>query len=151
MFTIVSAWADPRRVWAADEQSKGSHDHDWVEMFGPMLRFAAQAGASPVVTGGERGRRGAGPPPLNATRYAPRQHPAIAELSRIDHDPILGRLEEVRAEHLASTDESGPESARDAPGDWYLELAKTQLGPGTHTHHCRAGRRLTRCCACCTW
>ncbi|MBX8688218.1 class I tRNA ligase family protein, partial [Mycobacterium sp. 20091114027_K0903767] len=126
---------------------------DWVEKFGAdALRFTLARGASPGgdLSIGEdhaRASRNFATKLFNATRFAlmngaaPAPLPAVAELTDADRW-ILGRLEEVRAEVDAALDsyefsracESLYHFAWDEFCDWYVELAKVQLGEGvTHT------------------
>ena len=122
---------------------------DWVEMFGAdALRFTLARGASP---GGDlfigedhvRASRNFATKLFNATRFAlmngasPAPLPDPAVLTDADRW-ILGRLEEVRAEADSALD--GYEFSRacealyhftwDEFCDWYVELAKVQLGQG---------------------
>jgi valyl-tRNA synthetase len=126
---------------------------DWVEKFGAdALRFTLARGASPGgdLSIGEdhaRASRNFATKLFNATRFAlmngaaPAPLPAASELTDADRW-ILGRLEEVRAEVDAALDgyefsracESLYHFAWDEFCDWYVELAKVQLGEGvTHT------------------
>ncbi|BBY34999.1 valine--tRNA ligase [Mycolicibacter minnesotensis] len=126
---------------------------DWVETFGAdALRFTLARGASPGsdLSIGEdhaRASRNFVTKLFNATRFALMNGaalaplPAAAELTDADRW-ILGRLEEVRAEVDSAFDgyefgracESLYHFAWDEFCDWYVELAKTQLGQGiTHT------------------
>jgi valyl-tRNA synthetase len=126
---------------------------DWVEKFGAdALRFTLARGASPGgdLSIGEdhaRASRNFATKLFNATRFAlmngaaPAELPAVADLTDADRW-ILGRLEEVRAEVDAALDsyefsracESLYHFAWDEFCDWYVELAKVQLGEGvTHT------------------
>jgi valyl-tRNA synthetase len=133
---------------------------DWVEMFGAdALRFTLARGASPGgdLSVGEdhaRASRNFVTKLFNATRYAlmngaamslsgeeqnaePAPLPGDDELTDADRW-ILGRLEEVRAEVDSAFD--GYEFSRacealyhftwDEFCDWYVELAKVQLGQG---------------------
>ena len=122
---------------------------DWVELFGAdALRFTLARGASPGgdLSIGEdhaRASRNFATKLFNATRFAlmngatPASLPAIDELTDADRW-ILGRLEEVRAEADSAFDsyefsracESLYHFAWDEFCDWYLELAKVQLGGG---------------------
>ena len=82
--------------------------------------------------------------------------PAAAELTDADRW-ILGRLEEVRAEVDSAFDgyefsracESLYHFAWDEFCDWYLELAKVQLGRRTTPHHAVLARCWTGCSSCC--
>ncbi|WP_046315115.1 valine--tRNA ligase [Mycobacterium sp. UM_Kg1] len=126
---------------------------DWVEKFGAdALRFTLARGASPGsdLSIGEdhaRASRNFVTKLFNATRFAllngaaPAPLPAIEELTDADRW-ILGRLEEVRAEVDSAFDayefgracEALYHFAWDEFCDWYVELAKTQLGQGlAHT------------------
>ncbi|WP_409437026.1 valine--tRNA ligase [Mycobacterium sp. SMC-14] len=126
---------------------------DWVETFGAdALRFTLARGASPGsdLSIGEdhaRASRNFVTKLFNATRFAlmngasPAPLPAIEELTDADRW-ILGRLEEVRAEvdsafegyEFGRACEALYHFAWDEFCDWYVELAKTQLGQGlTHT------------------
>ncbi|KWX68100.1 valine--tRNA ligase [Mycobacterium sp. NAZ190054] len=120
---------------------------DWVEKFGAdALRFTLARGASPggdLAIGEDHARasRNFATKLFNATRFAllngasPAPLPATAELTDADRW-ILGRLEEVRAEVDSALD--GYEFSRacealyhfawDEFCDWYVELAKVQLG-----------------------
>ena len=120
---------------------------DWVEMFGAdALRFTLARGASPGgdLSIGEdhaRASRNFATKVFNATRFAlmngAAPAPLPAELTDADRW-ILGRLEEVRAEVDAALDayefsracESLYHFAWDEFCDWYVELAKVQLGQG---------------------
>ena len=122
---------------------------DWVELFGAdALRFTLARGASPGgdLSIGEdhaRASRNFATKLFNATRFslmngaAPAPLPALDELTDADRW-ILGRAEEVRAEVDAALDvyefsracESLYHFAWDEFCDWYLELAKVQLGEG---------------------
>ena len=124
---------------------------DWVELFGAdALRFTLARGASPGgdLSIGEdhaRASRNFATKLFNATRFAlmngaaPAPLPALDELTDADWW-ILGRAEEVRAEVDAAFDvyefsracESLYHFAWDEFCDWYLELAKVQLGEGRH-------------------
>ena len=124
---------------------------DWVELFGAdALRFTLARGASPGgdLSIGEdhaRASRNFATKLFNATRFAlmngaaPAPLPALDELTDADRW-ILGRAEEVRAEVDAAFDdyefsracESLYHFAWDEFCDWYLELAKVQLGEGRH-------------------
>lgn len=126
---------------------------DWVEKFGAdALRFTLARGASPggdLAIGEDHARasRNFATKLFNATRFAllngasPAPLPPVAELTDADRW-ILGRLEEVRAEVDVTLD--GYEFSRacealyhfawDEFCDWYVELAKVQLGEGfSHT------------------
>ena len=126
---------------------------DWVETFGAdALRFTLARGASPggdLAIGEDHARasRNFATKLFNATRFAllngasPAPLPPAGELTDADRW-ILGRLEEVRAEADAALDsydfnracESLYHFAWDEFCDWYLELAKVQLGEGvSHT------------------
>ncbi|WP_396909725.1 class I tRNA ligase family protein, partial [Mycolicibacterium sp.] len=127
---------------------------DWVEKFGAdALRFTLARGASPGgdLSIGEdhaRASRNFATKLFNATRFAlmngaaPAPLPATADLTDADRW-ILGRLEEVRAEVDAALDsyefsracESLYHFAWDEFCDWYVELAKVQLGQEVHTAH----------------
>ena len=120
---------------------------DWVETFGAdALRFTLARGASPGgdLSIGEdhaRASRNFATKLFNATRFAllngasPAPLPAADELTDADRW-ILGRLEEVRAEVDSALDsyefsracESLYHFAWDEFCDWYVELAKVQLG-----------------------
>ena len=122
---------------------------DWVELFGAdALRFTLARGASPGgdLSIGEdhaRASRNFATKLFNATRFAlmngaaPAPLPALDELTDADRW-ILGRAEEMRAEVDAAFDvyefsracESLYHFAWDEFCDWYLELAKVQLGEG---------------------
>ena len=122
---------------------------DWVELFGAdALRFTLARGASPGgdLSIGEdhaRASRNFATKLFNATRFAlmngaaPAPLPALDELTDADRW-ILGRAEVVRAEVDAAFDvyefsracESLYHFAWDEFCDWYLELAKVQLGEG---------------------
>ena len=124
---------------------------DWVELFGAdALRFTLARGASPGgdLSIGEdhaRASRNFATKLFNATRFAlmngaaPAPLPTLDELTDADRW-ILGRAEEVRAEVDAAFDvyefsracESLYHFAWDEFCDWYLELAKVQLGEGRH-------------------
>ena len=124
---------------------------DWVELFGAdALRFTLARGASPGgdLSIGEdhaRASRNFATKLFNATRFAlmngaaPAPLPTLDELTDADRW-ILGRAEEVRAEVDAALDvyefsracESLYHFAWDEFCDWYLELAKVQLGEGRH-------------------
>ncbi|MBV8347717.1 MAG: class I tRNA ligase family protein, partial [Mycolicibacterium sp.] len=133
---------------------------DWVEMFGAdALRFTLARGASPGgdLSIGEdhvRASRNFATKLFNATRFALMNGAAMGpsgEEHRVESAPlpdpadltdadrwILGRLEEVRAEADSALD--GYEFSRacealyhftwDEFCDWYVELAKVQLGQG---------------------
>jgi valyl-tRNA synthetase len=122
---------------------------DWVELFGAdALRFTLARGASPGgdLSIGEdhaRASRNFATKLFNATRFALMNGAAQAPLPHSDHLTdsdrwILGRLEEVRAEADSAFDsyefsracESLYHFAWDEFCDWYLELAKVQLGGG---------------------
>ncbi|MEB3067645.1 valine--tRNA ligase [[Mycobacterium] vasticus] len=126
---------------------------DWVDTFGAdALRFTLARGASPGsdLSIGEdhaRASRNFVTKLFNATRFAllngasPAPLPQSDELTDADRW-ILGRLEEVRAEVDSAFDgyefgracEALYHFAWDEFCDWYVELAKTQLGQGyTHT------------------
>ena len=126
---------------------------DWVEMFGAdALRFTLARGASPGgdLSIGEdhvRASRNFVTKLFNATRFAllngarPAPLPDIADLTDADRW-ILGRLEEVRAEVDSAFDayefsracEALYHFTWDEFCDWYVELAKVQLGHGVaHT------------------
>lgn len=122
---------------------------DWVETFGAdALRFTLARGASPGgdLSIGEdhaRASRNFVTKLFNATRFAllngarPAPLPAADELTDADRW-ILGRLEEVRAEvdsafegyEFSRACEALYHFAWDEFCDWYVELAKTQLGQG---------------------
>ncbi|MGV0633018.1 valine--tRNA ligase [Mycolicibacillus trivialis] len=125
---------------------------DWVERFGAdALRFTLARGASPGgdLSIGEdhaRASRNFVTKLFNATRFAllngaaPAPLPDPAALTAADRW-ILGRLEQVRAEVDSALD--GYEFSKacealyhftwDEFCDWYVELAKVQLGSG-HAH-----------------
>ena len=124
---------------------------DWVELFGAdALRFTLARGASPGgdLSIGEdhaRASRNFATKLFNATRFALMNGAALAPLPALDELTdadrwILGRAEEVRAEVDAALDvyefsracESLYHFAWDEFCDWYLELAKVQLGEGRH-------------------
>jgi valyl-tRNA synthetase len=126
---------------------------DWVDKYGAdALRFTLARGASPGgdLSIGEdhaRASRNFITKLFNATRFAvlngarPAPLPAQADLTDADRW-ILGRLEEVRAEADSSFDdyefgracEALYHFAWDEFCDWYVELAKAQLGEGlAHT------------------
>ncbi|MEB3049084.1 valine--tRNA ligase [Mycolicibacter sp. MYC123] len=126
---------------------------DWVDSFGAdALRFTLARGASPGsdLSIGEdhaRASRNFVTKLFNATRFAllngarPAPLPQSDELTDADRW-IIGRLEEVRAEVDSAFDsyefgracEALYHFAWDEFCDWYVELAKTQLGQGyTHT------------------
>ena len=124
---------------------------DWVEKFGAdALRFTLARGASPGgdLSIGEdhaRASRNFATKLFNATRFAlmngAAPAPLPADLTDADRW-ILGRLEEVRADVDTALDnyefnracESLYHFAWDEFCDWYVELAKVQLGEGvTHT------------------
>jgi len=120
---------------------------DWVETFGAdALRFTLARGASPggdLAIGEDHARasRNFATKLFNATRFlllngaSPAPLPPTAELTDADRW-ILGRLEEVRADVDAALDnyefnracEALYHFAWDEFCDWYLELAKVQLG-----------------------
>ena len=120
---------------------------DWVEMFGAdALRFTLARGASPGgdLSIGEdhaRAARNFATKVFNATRFAlmngAAPAPLPAELTDADRW-ILGRLEEVRADVDEALDayefnracESLYHFAWDEFCDWYVELAKVQIGQG---------------------
>ena len=123
---------------------------DWVEMFGAdALRFTLARGASPGgdLSIGEdhaRASRNFATKVFNATRFAlmngaePAALPELSDLTDADRW-ILGRLEEVRAEADAAFEnyefsracEALYHFAWDEFCDWYVELAKVQLGQGS--------------------
>lgn len=126
---------------------------DWVDAFGAdALRFTLARGASPGgdLSIGEdhaRASRNFVTKLFNATRFAlingarPAPLPTLDELTDADRW-ILGRLEEVRAEvdsafegyEFGRACEALYHFAWDEFCDWYVELAKTQLGQGlAHT------------------
>jgi valyl-tRNA synthetase len=120
---------------------------DWVEAFGAdALRFTLARGANPGgdMSIGEdhaRASRNFATKLFNATRFAlmngaaPAPLPATQELTDADRW-ILGRMEDVRAEvdsafeayEFSKACESLYHFAWDEFCDWYLELAKVQLG-----------------------
>ncbi len=120
---------------------------DWVERFGAdALRFTLARGANPgadlsVGEGHAQSSRNFANKLFNATRFAllngaaPAPLPAAAELTDADRW-ILGRLDQVRVAVDEAFDryEFGKASealfhfAWDEVCDWYLELAKVQLG-----------------------
>ena len=120
---------------------------DWVEAFGAdALRFTLARGASPggdLAIGEDHARasRNFATKLFNATRFAllngarPAPLPAIDELTDADRW-ILSRMEEVRAEVDSAFDnyefsracEALYHFAWDEFCDWYVELAKVQLG-----------------------
>ncbi len=120
---------------------------DWAEAFGAAaLRFPLARGASPGgdLSIGEdhaRASRNFATKIFNATRFAlmngAAPAPLPADLTDADRW-ILGRLEEVRAEVDSALDayefnracESLYHFAWDEFCDWYVELAKVQLGEG---------------------
>lgn len=126
---------------------------DWVEKFGAdALRFTLARGASPGgdLSIGEdhaRASRNFATKVFNATRFALMNGAELAPLPDdavlTDADKwILGRLEEVRAEADSSFEtyefsracEALYHFAWDEFCDWYVELAKVQLGQGlSHT------------------
>ncbi len=122
---------------------------DWVELFGAdALRFTLARGSSPGgdLSIGEdhaRASRNFATKLFNATRFALMNGAAPAPLPDPEHLTdadrwILGRTEQVRAEVDSALD--GYEFSRacealyhfawDEFCDWYLELAKVQLGEG---------------------
>ena len=126
---------------------------DWVEKFGAdALRFTLARGASPggdLAIGEDHARasRNFATKLFNATRFAllngasPAPLPPVDALTDADRW-ILGRLEEVRAEVDSALDayefsracEALYHFAWDEFCDWYVELAKVQLGEGvSHT------------------
>lgn len=126
---------------------------DWVQMFGAdALRFTLARGASPGgdLSIGEdhaRASRNFATKVFNATRFAlmngaePAPLPDASALTDADKW-ILGRLEEVRAEadsafesyEFSRACEALYHFAWDEFCDWYVELAKVQLGQGlSHT------------------
>jgi valyl-tRNA synthetase len=126
---------------------------EWVEIFGAdALRFTLARGASPGgdLSIGEdhaRASRNFATKVFNATRFAlmngaaPAPLPEASALTDADKW-ILGRLEEVRAEadsafetyEFSRACETLYHFAWDEFCDWYVELAKVQLGQGlTHT------------------
>ena len=126
---------------------------DWVDKFGAdALRFTLARGASPgsdLAIGEDHARasRNFATKLFNATRFALLNGASPAPLPRIDTLTdadrwILGRLEEVRAEVDSALDayefsracEALYHFAWDEFCDWYVELAKVQLGEGvSHT------------------
>src|SRR5690349_18929419 len=127
---------------------------DWVEKFGAdALRFTLARGASPGgdLSIGEdhaRASRNFATKIFNATKFALMNGAALAPLPDLgeltDADRwILGRLEEVRAEADSAMEsyefsracESIYHFAWDEFCDWYVELAKVQLGRPEHTTH----------------
>lgn len=122
---------------------------DWMDTFGAdALRFTLARGASPggdLAVGADavRASRNFCTKLFNVTRYALLNGavlaplPAQAELTDADRW-ILGRLEEVRAEVDSAFDsyefgracEALYHFAWDEFCDWYVELAKVQLGLG---------------------
>jgi len=120
---------------------------EWVQKFGAdALRFTLARGASPggdLAIGEDQARaaRNFATKLFNATRFAllngaaPAPLPAVDELTDADRW-ILGRLEMVRAEVDSSFDsyefnracEALYHFAWDEFCDWYVELAKVQLG-----------------------
>ncbi|BBX15780.1 valine--tRNA ligase [Mycolicibacterium duvalii] len=120
---------------------------DWVEKFGAdALRFTLARGASPGgdLSIGEdhaRASRNFATKLFNATRFAllngaaPAPLPPLEQLTDADRW-ILGRLEEVRAEvdsafegyEFSRACEALYHFAWDEFCDWYVELAKVQLG-----------------------
>ncbi|MGE2733139.1 valine--tRNA ligase [Mycolicibacterium vaccae] len=125
---------------------------DWVEKFGAdALRFTLARGASPGgdLSIGEdhaRASRNFATKLFNATRFAllngaaPAPLPPLEQLTDADRW-ILGRLEEVRAEVDSAFEayefnracEALYHFAWDEFCDWYVELAKVQLGQAEHT------------------
>ncbi len=126
---------------------------DWVELFGAdALRFTLARGASPggdlsIGESHARASRNFVTKLFNATRFAlmngaaPAALPATEQLTDADRW-ILGRTEAVRVEVDAALDayefsracEALYHFAWDEFCDWYLELAKVQLGEGvSHT------------------
>ncbi|CAJ1500303.1 valine--tRNA ligase [[Mycobacterium] burgundiense] len=120
---------------------------DWVEMFGAdALRFTLARGASPGgdLSVGEdhaRASRNFATKVFNATRFALMNGAALAELPDLDALTdadrwILGRLEQVQAEvdsafegyEFSRACESLYHFAWDEFCDWYVELAKVQIG-----------------------
>ena len=132
---------------------------DWVRLFGAdALRFTLARGASPAVTCRSARTHAAASRNFvtklfNATRFAlmngatAAQVPDRAALTDADRW-ILGRLEEVRAEVDAAFEryefsracEALYHFAWDEFCDWYLELAKVQIGTEA-TSHAHAGTR----------
>ncbi len=127
---------------------------DWVEKFGAdALRFTLARGASPGgdLSIGEdhaRASRNFATKIFNATKFALMNGAALAPLPDLDELTdadrwILGRLEEVRAEADSAMEsyefsracESIYHFAWDEFCDWYLELAKVQLGQEEHATH----------------
>ena len=122
---------------------------DWVDSFGAdALRFTLARGASPgsdlsIGESHARASRNFVTKLFNATRFAllngarPAPLPAHEQLTDADRW-ILGRLEQVRAEVDSAFDgyefgrgcEALYHFAWDEFCDWYVELAKTQLGEG---------------------
>ena len=127
---------------------------DWVQQFGAdALRFTLARGASPggdlsIGDDAARASRNFATKLFNATRFAlmngaaPAPLPALSELSDADRW-ILGRLEQVRVEVDAAFDEyefsraceSLYHFAWDEFCDWYVELAKVQLGQPEYATH----------------
>jgi len=126
---------------------------DWVEKYGAdALRFTLARGASPggdLSIGDDHARasRNFATKLFNATRFAllngaaPAPLPDAGELTDADRW-ILGRMEQVRAEvdeafeayEFSRACEALYHFAWDEFCDWYVELAKVQLGQGiTHT------------------
>ncbi len=126
---------------------------DWLDLYGAdALRFTLARAASPggdlaVGEDNVRASRNFGTKLFNATRFAlmngamPASLPPDGDLTDADRW-ILGRLEQVRAEVDSAFD--GYEFSRacealyhftwDEFCDWYVELAKRQLGEGlSHT------------------
>lgn len=120
---------------------------DWVQQFGAdALRFTLARGASPggdlsIGDDAARASRNFATKVFNATRFALMNGAELAPLPALDALTdadrwILGRLEEVRAEVDSAFDdyefsracESLYHFAWDEFCDWYLELAKVQLG-----------------------
>jgi len=126
-------------------RGNGINPLDWVEMFGAdALRFTLARGASPGgdLSIGEdhaRASRNFATKLFNATRFAlmngAAPAPLPADLTDADRW-ILGRLEQVRADVDTALDayefsracEALYHFAWDEFCDWYLELAKVQLG-----------------------
>jgi valyl-tRNA synthetase len=126
---------------------------DWLEVYGAdALRFTLARGASPggdLAVGEDhvRASRNFGTKLFNATRFALLNGAALTSLPSDDELTdadrwILGRLEQVRAEVDSAFDgyefnracEALFHFAWDEFCDWYVELAKTQLGEGlSHT------------------
>ncbi len=126
---------------------------EWLEVYGAdALRFTLARGASPggdLAVGEDhvRASRNFGTKLFNATRFALLNGAALTSLPSDDELTdadrwILGRLEQVRAEVDSAFDgyefnracEALFHFAWDEFCDWYVELAKTQLGEGlSHT------------------